>query len=272
MGDGDLPGSQKPGSQIAGSQIAGSQMPGGEGVRPASRGLAAAALEDFSVMDAVGGVRGLVESVVPVTVFTLVFALRRDLNASVAASVGVAIALLLVRLVTRRPVGPAVSGLFGVAIGAGLALWTGHAINFFLNSIGKNAALGLVYLISMAVRWPLVGVMLGSVLGEGAHWRQVPERARVYQWATLLWAGMFAVRLAVQVPLYLQGRTKALGAAAVPLGLPLYGLVLLLTWLIVRRVPVARPQRGEAPDEVESGEVEFGEVGESAPRGAEQLL
>jgi hypothetical protein len=28
---------------------------------------------------------------------------------------------------------------------------------------------------------------------------------------------------------------------SIPLGLPLYGLVLLLTWLVVRRVPVARP-------------------------------
>jgi MFS superfamily sulfate permease-like transporter len=121
-------------------------------------------------------------------------------------------------------------------------VWTGSAINFFLVSIIKNVVLGLLFGISAIVRWPLVGVMLGVLLKEQMHWRTVPARMRVYQQATWLWVGMSVVRLAFQIPLYLHDKVAGLGAASVPLGLPLYGVVLLLTWLIVRRVPVALPR------------------------------
>jgi len=155
------------------------------------------------------------------------------------------VAGLLLRIVTRMPVQPAISGLLGVAVGAGIAWYTGAAINFFLASIVKNIALGLVFAISALVRWPIVGVMLGMMLGEQFHWRTVPARVRVYQQATWLWVGMSLVRLAFQVPLYLHDQVGGLGAASLPLGLPLFGVVLLLTWFIVRRVPVAKPPEDE---------------------------
>ncbi|HEY6794706.1 MAG TPA: DUF3159 domain-containing protein, partial [Kineosporiaceae bacterium] len=159
---------------------------------------------------------------------------------------------------TRLPLSPAISGLLGVLLSAGVAYVTGQAINFFLMSIVKNIGLGLAFAISSLVRWPLVGVMLGVMLGEQLHWRTVPARMRVYQQATWLWVGMSLVRLAFQVPLYLENHVGGLGAASVPLGLPLFGVVALLTWLIIRRVPVARPAAGTEP----TGEI----VEPAAPR------
>ncbi len=217
---------------------------------PGVRGLSQVAGETFSVADAVGGVRGLVESVLPVVVFSATYAVTRALWPSVIAALSVAVVLLVVRVVTRAPVTPAVSGVVGIGLGAGVALLTGRAIDFFLLSIVKNAAFALLYAGSIAVRWPLIGVLLGFFLGEHTHWREVPQRYRVYVWATWVWVGMFALRLAFQVPLFRHGRVAALGAAAVPLGLPLYGLVLGLTWLIVRRVPVARPPETAEPEPV----------------------
>ena len=83
-----------------------------------------------------------------------------------------------------------------------------------------------MYLVSVLVRWPLVGVILGFVLGEGTHWRQAPARMRAYVVATWLWVGLFGVRLAVQVPLYVADRPALLGVANVGLGLPLFALVI----------------------------------------------
>ena len=212
---------------------------------PGARGLAAAVAEQFSFEESIGGVRGLVESVLPVIVFTVVYSASYSIQMASLAAVGVSVAGLLLRIVTRMPVQPAISGLLGVAVGAGIAWYTGAAINFFLASIVKNIALGLVFAISALVRWPIVGVMLGMMLGEQFHWRTVPARVRVYQQATWLWVGMSLVRLAFQVPLYLHDQVGGLGAASLPLGLPLFGVVLLLTWFIVRRVPVAKPPEDE---------------------------
>jgi hypothetical protein len=210
-----------------------------------SGGLAAAIGEQFSLQAAMGGVRGMVESVLPVAVFSVVYAINRQLWPSVIAAVVVALLAVLARLIAREPVSQAVSGLLGVAIGAVLALYTGRAVNFFAASIVKNIALLVLYAGSSLVRWPFVGVILGFVLGEGTHWREVPARARVYQIATWIWVAMCVVRLAFQIPFYLKDKTTELGAASIPLGLPLYGLVLLLTWLVVRRVPVAYPPQDD---------------------------
>lgn len=223
--------------------------PGGAAPGVPSGGLAAAIGEQFSLQTAIGGVRGMVESVLPVAVFSVVYAINRQLWPSVIAAVAVALVAVIARLIARQPVNQAVSGLFGVLIGAALALATGKAINFFAASIVKNVVLLVLYAGSSLARWPFVGVVLGLVLGEGTHWREVPARMRVYQIATWIWVGMCVVRLAFQIPLYIKERTTELGAASIPLGLPLYGLVLLLTWLVVRRVPVARPSQ-EAEESV----------------------
>jgi Protein of unknown function (DUF3159) len=222
--------------------------PGGRARAPAARaGLAQAVGEQFSLQASVGGVRGLLESVLPLTLFSVVYGVGHDLRASVVAALVPAVALAVWRLVTREPVTQAVSGLAGLGIGAYLAFRTGRAEALFLPSIIRNAAYAGGYALSILLRWPLVGVLLGFMFGEQLHWRSVPRRARVYAWATWLWVGVFVLRLAVQVPLYLAGRAEALGVVNIPLGLPLFGLAAWLTWLLVQRVPVARPQRDGEP-------------------------
>ncbi len=58
---------------------------------------------------------------------------------------------------------------------------------------------------------------------------------RAFVRATWLWAGLFGLRLLVQLPLYLAGAVVALGVAKTAMGLPLFGIGLWLTWLLVRR-------------------------------------
>jgi intracellular septation protein A len=200
-------------------------------------GFGQAVAEQFSVQAAVGGVRGMIESVLPVTVFTTAYAVTHAITTALVVAVGVSVVLLLARLLARQAPTQAISGLAGVLIGGGIAWWTGNAADFFLLPLLKNLFFVVVYAGSVVAGWPLVGVLLGFLLQEGTAWRQVPQRRRVYVQATWLWAAMFALRFAVELPLYLQRHVVELGALSVPLGLPLYGLVLLGTWALVRRVP-----------------------------------
>jgi len=223
--------------------------PAASATAPASlrSGLAQAVGEQFSVQNSIGGVRGLLESVIPITVFSLLYGIDHDLKRACVAALVPSAGFALWRVYRREPLTQAVSGVLGVGIGAFLALRTGRSENFFLPSILKNAGFALAYALSVLLRWPAIGVVLGFALGEVTHWRQVPARMRAYQLATWLWVGMFLVRVMVQVPLFLAGQTTTLGFLSVPLGLPLFGLTIYLTWLVVRRVPVAHPPAAENP-------------------------
>jgi hypothetical protein len=205
-------------------------------------GLKQAIAEQFSLQAAIGGPRGLAESILPMTVFSIVWAFTHDVPRSVLAALIPSVILAIWRIVAREPLTQAVSGVLGIALGAGIALYTGRAQDFFIPGILKNVAFGAVYAISALVRWPLVGVLLGFTLGEDLNWRRVRPRMRVYQQATWLWVGVFALRAAVQGWLYATGQATALGFVNVLLGLPLFGLAVALTWLLVRRVPAAKPK------------------------------
>ena len=100
--------------------------------------------------------------------------------------------------------------------------------------------------------WPLIGVVLGPLLGEGFTWRDDPARKRAYAQASWLWCGMFTVRLAVQLPLYLLSLTVALGWVKVAMGWPLFALVLWLSYLVLRKAPPPRPQTQQEERQGES--------------------
>lgn len=184
---------------------------------------------------AVGGIRGVIESVVPGFVFLVVFTVTGELLPSVVAPVGVAVAALLVRLIQRLPVMPAVSGGIGIALSAGFALWTGRAEDNFVGGLIINAISLSVVLISLLVRRPIVGV-LASLINPEIDWRNDNRAARAARVATTLWGVFFATRLAVQVPLYLASATAALASTKLLMGLPLYAAMLWVTWLILRSV------------------------------------
>lgn len=193
----------------------------------------------------------MVESTIPGVVFAIAYPITgaRLGPALVIALVSAAI-LGVVALIHRRPIQQVVASLIGVGIMAGFAAWRGRPEAFFLPGIVKNAAICSVYALSCLVRWPLLGVILGPLLGEGTAWRKDPARYRAYLWASWLWAGMFGVRVAIQIPLYLAGQTTVLGLANIPLGLPLFLLTIGGTWLILRGTHPVHPE--DVPDEVEA--------------------
>jgi hypothetical protein len=224
---------------------------------PGRGGLAAAAsTEEFSVRQAVGGPRGLVEAVVPGLLFVVAFTATRDLQQSLVVSVGAAVLAVLVRLVGRNSPTQALSGLVGVALCAVVAARTGEARDFYLLGLLINAGYASLYAVSTISfpsfrvpltrwrtspgAWPLIGVLIGPLTGEGLAWRHDPRRMRAYRQVTWMWVAMFLLRLVVQLPLYAAGMVGALGAARIAMGLPLFALTAYLSWLVLRAVPVAR--------------------------------
>jgi hypothetical protein len=75
-------------------------------------------------------------------------------------------------------------GLLGVALAAVVALRTGRAADFFLVQLAANAASALAWAVSIVIRWPLLGVVVGAVLGQRSRWRRDRHLLRAYSVAS----------------------------------------------------------------------------------------
>jgi hypothetical protein len=215
--------------------------------------------DQFSIADSVGGVRGAIESVAPGLLFVVVYvAFGQELRPALIAAVAAALVAVVARLVQRSPLTQALSGVLGVGIGVIWAWRTGDASDYFAWGLLTNVGYLLAFVVSVLVRWPLVGLMLGLFRGDGpmsesgswagaVAWRKDPALLRRYALVTWLWAGMFALRLLVQVPLYYADEVAWLGTAKLVMGVPLTALVLWASWILVRGSTAARPARTPAP-------------------------
>jgi hypothetical protein len=203
-------------------------------------------VEQWELREAVGGLRGVVDSGLASTVFLLVYLVDgRRLGPALVGALATTLVILLVRLVRHEPVRQALTGVLVVGVSAAIAVATGRAANFYVVGIAVQIAYGVAYLVSLAVGWPLLGVLIGPLLGEGFRWHEVPERRRAYWWASCIWFCVFAIRVAIQVPLYLHDHVVSLGISTLLLGWPLFALAALLSWLVLRRVP---PALADSPD------------------------
>lgn len=184
---------------------------------------------------AIGGIRGLIESIAPGLLFLVVYTATSSLIPSVLAPVGVAVILIVVRMMRREPVMPAVSGAIGLALSAGIALFSGRAEDNFIPGFITNGVSITVLLLSLLIRRPLIGVFAAALTSDHG-WRE--SRPKYYRAliATVGWIGVFSLRLIVELPLYFAQATSALAAAKLILGVPLYAAMLWVTWLLMRGI------------------------------------
>lgn len=220
---------------------------------PKPAGMRAIQGETFSLDQAVGGWRGAIESVAPGLLFVTVFiATGQQLTpALIAAGAGALIAVVL-RLIQRSPLTQAFSGVLGVGIGVIWAWRTGEASDYFAWGLLVNGGYFAAFVISVLVGWPLVGLVLGlfrpeGPLNEGGSWsgalawRRDRVLRRRFALVTWVWAGMFGLRLLVQLPLFFADQVGWLGTAKLVMGVPLTALVLWISWILVRGTTAARP-------------------------------
>ena len=194
------------------------------------------------VVSALGGKKGLIDSGLPTLVFLIAFNFSHSLNKSTTYALILSGLLTVLRLVRRETLQHALSGIIGVAVCAWFSRSTGHARDFYLPGLITNFAYGIAYAVANIAGWPLLGVMLGPILGENFAWRHVAERKGVYLKASWLWVGLFVSRLLIQYPLYRANQLNWLGTARLAMGYPLFFLVGWWSWLIIRKVPTVKPE------------------------------
>lgn len=192
------------------------------------------------ILAAFGGKKGLFDSGIPALVFLLAFNITKEVSQSAFLALGLSALVTMFRLIKRETIQHALSGVIGVAICAWLSNRSGKAEDFYLPGLWTNAIYGAVYSISNLIKWPIIGLVLGPLLGENLMWRKDPERRSLYIKATWVWVGLFLSRLMVQYPLYLSENVNALGSARLIMGYPLFILAAWLTWQIVKSGPTLR--------------------------------
>jgi hypothetical protein len=190
-----------------------------------------------SLLSSVGGVQGLIETTLPGFLYVLSYSIFRNLTISIALVVGAVIALSVRHFLKRRPVTQLLGSLVGIGIAIALTVRPGgQAQDFYLKDFWINGAYGSALLLSILIRFPLVGVLVGFLTNQGLNWRKEPRKVRYFDLVTLLWVGLFATRLAVELPLYFSGNVIILGFVKIVLGLPFYLTMIWVSWLLLRGV------------------------------------
>ena len=223
--------------------------------------LAQAGDDDFSVITAIGGPRGVVESMLPGFLFVVMFVATSNLQLTILVSAALAVLQVVVRLCQRQSVMGALSGLAAVAICLIWAWRTGEARDYYMYGFLTNAAYIVLLLVSLAVHVPALGFLIEFIRSLPTEhfrqwlngWRSDKELVKACTIATWLWLGVFALRLVVQVPLYVTNHVGWLGTARLLMGLPFWALAIWVTYLIVA-TPMHRHKMRERAQLEESAE------------------
>ncbi len=190
----------------------------------------------------IGGPRGAIEGMLPPVIFVVVYVASSDnLTYAVIAALITGLVLAILRIARgERPV-RVVGALLVVAVAAFVAYATGSAVAYFWPLVLANFASALAFAFSILIRWPLLGVIVGPIVGTGMRWRQDPDLLRAYSRASWLWVLLNIIRGVVQIPL-IQGEDLWALAAIRPIFYVLVIVTVLLSWVIIKRaLPADHP-------------------------------
>lgn len=202
-----------------------------------------------TVWEQMGGPMGMIDSGLPVVVFIVANAIG-GLAWGIGAAVAAAVVIAILRIARKRPVTQAIGGLFGVGIAAYIAYRTDSAKGYFLLGIWSYLLYGGALLLSIIVRWPLIGVIWEAINGRGAAWRKDRSLVRRYDWATFVWVVVFAVRYLVQNYLYDTDQVGWLAAFRLIMGYPLFIIAIAVSVLIVASGSHGWPSEGSWRDRI----------------------
>ena len=189
------------------------------------------------VIGALGGAKGLIDSGLPAIVFLVVFNVRNDLRAAIWGALSLSIILAIYRLARKDTIQHSISGVIGVLICAYFANRSGNATDFYIPKLLTNLGYGTMYLIANLVGWPILGLVLGPLLGENLSWRKNPARKKMYIKVGWIWVAMFFSRIAIQYPIYKSGNVNLLGTVNLAMGYPLFFAAAYGTWLVIKSEP-----------------------------------
>jgi hypothetical protein len=230
--------------------------------RPAVTEDTVEALVRSQLAKALGGKRGMVEAAVPTLTFTVSYIVSSELRLSIVLGVVAALVLGAVRLVQRSSVQYVLTSLFGIGIAAVFAMRSGNAADAFLPGVIYNAVYAVVLSLSVLVRWPAIGLMIGPFIGDKedfTSWRANPAVVTLASRLTWLLVLPCVIRVLVQYPLWMADHYgwadtfALLGFSKVAMGWPLQvAAFAAMVWVLARgRTPLGErehPARGETAD------------------------
>lgn len=191
----------------------------------------------------IGGRAAALDASAPAAAFLVGWlASGRDLVWGAAAALGCGLVVAVVRWWRgNRPLATLL-GLLGVLAAVLVVLYTGRASDFFLTQLLSNVVSALVWAVSVLARWPLLGVIVGGVLGQRTRWRRDPALLRAYSLASLVWVGQYVVRVAVFAPLWAADAVIGLGVARIALSWPLVAACVAVSGaVLMRALPAGHP-------------------------------
>lgn len=186
------------------------------------------ALIRHRLAEALGGVRGSLETALPMLVFVIVWSATKDRTASLGAAAALTVLLALARLVQRQTLQFVLGSLLATGLAAFFALRSGQAEDAFLPGILTSLAWLVGSLVSVLLRWPIIGLMVGAVdqaavaAGDPFRWRRNPAAVAVCSRLTLVLSAVYAIRVGIMGPLYLADHVAGLTISKVVLGWPLW--------------------------------------------------
>lgn len=206
----------------------------------------------FSVLGSIGGPLGIVESITPTLVFLVAYLILDSVTIPVICSACVSLVFFLYRLIRHQKIRSAIMGIILAAICAIAALATGQARNYYAPGFFVNGFWLIVLLASLAFKTPGLGLIVqvfnqpleGGFAAWRKKWATDPQLYRAYCAATWMWVGVFALRLGAELPLWVLHLSTALGVVRLVTGIPLFALVVWLTWVVVHPVLAAHKADG----------------------------
>ncbi|SDX07530.1 Protein of unknown function [Amycolatopsis xylanica] len=208
-----------------------------------------------SLAEILGGRQGAIDASVPPAAFVVGWlAAGQSIPWGAGAAIGVAVLLGAFRLARGGKARAVVVSLAMVVAAALIVVHTGRAEDFFLIRLLSNVASGLLWAASIVIRWPLLGVVVGLVLGQKTKWRKDPVLLRAYSRASWVWVFLqYTLRVAVYGALWWSGQVVALGVAQTVLSWPLVALTVAASgWVLYRALPEDHPGLRVVQNEPES--------------------
>jgi hypothetical protein len=187
-----------------------------------------------SLFAAVGGWRTVAEIFASRVLFLVSYIVTRQVVLSALVAVGGVVVLAAFRVFADRKYWQATGGLFMVGLSAVLAGSTGEGVNFYLTDIVRNLGAAAVLSLSMVVRWPAIGVLIGIARGEGVSWRRDRVKRRQYQLCSAVFLAKFTLAPLAMTPFYLAGQVIGLGVTAALVGTPAITVCVYFCWRVLR--------------------------------------
>ena len=211
------------------------------------------AVDTESLLAQMGGLRGLLDSALPATVFVLANLVGDgDLTIPIVLSLVAGLLVVVLRRARGESVQQAFSGFFGLAIAVLFARATGTGEGFFLPGIISTALTGVAFLVSLLLGKPAVAYALTAYDPRYAAWKVHEPLRRACQVATAFWTFTFFVRAGVAYFVYTRdGDNDGLLLIVVnAVKWPLIVGAVVLTVVLVKRAGLPAEEPDEEPAEV----------------------